>query len=597
TLAIVVTPVNDTPVVSASRTVSLAEDGQLLINLLEGASDVDGDALTASITSGPQHGSFTLQADGTYLYQPQANWHGRDAVTYTISDGVVQQQITLAIVVTPVNDAPFVPSQNVELSEDGDLIINPLLNAVDVDGDSMQIQWLDYPKHGQVSVGSDQMIRYMPQSNWSGTDSFAYRLFDGSAHSQPVIVSLRVNAVADAPVVFALQEPAEGRVLFDTSWESVVNKNQNSTLLQVSELEGWRLLRRPASSSGGSNGFEIWSNGDRMKDASNRNRTVYANKGAGQNWFEMNNSGGSFNNTLGIEREIPTVLGAKYTFGLDVAGRLGFDPAYTKFGIYLDGIRIGGGAPTSGTSLAWQSMRVEFIGKGKLQSLSIVAEAEAVHANGRGVMLDRLTLTEELPANVQRQGEVLELGQLGARLQDTDGSEQLGLFITALPVGSLLFDGVNRVEVRNLTQRVDITQWNLQTIKLKLPSTFVGQLGIQLIAVATESANNARLETRLDLKFYIQASKSNAPTKPVDNEERSCGKTKHVSIHSKYVAYGKVDTPRAPEEDRLEILWNRKPADCYLSDRFEWLDGKSGIHSGAGHLAKITGLKFSRDCQ
>ena len=49
--------------------------------------DLDGDDLTVSPVSGPEHGTLTLDDDGSFTYQPEADYNGPDAFTYTVSDG------------------------------------------------------------------------------------------------------------------------------------------------------------------------------------------------------------------------------------------------------------------------------------------------------------------------------------------------------------------------------------------------------------------------------------------------------------------------------------------------------------------------------
>jgi len=63
TVTLTVTPVNDAPVVPV-RTLMLDEDRNATVDLLAGTSDVDGNTLTATVTTLPQHGSFTQNADG-----------------------------------------------------------------------------------------------------------------------------------------------------------------------------------------------------------------------------------------------------------------------------------------------------------------------------------------------------------------------------------------------------------------------------------------------------------------------------------------------------------------------------------------------------
>ena len=74
-------------------------------------SDVDGDALTAVLVSGPAHAaSFTLSPNGSFIYVPAPNYNGPDSFTYKARDGhgAESSPVTVSITVTPVNDPPTV---------------------------------------------------------------------------------------------------------------------------------------------------------------------------------------------------------------------------------------------------------------------------------------------------------------------------------------------------------------------------------------------------------------------------------------------------------------------------------------------------------
>ncbi|PCJ41955.1 MAG: hypothetical protein COA81_06120, partial [Alphaproteobacteria bacterium] len=97
TATIDVTAVNDGPVAaSAVDTVAdVGENGSVTIDVLSGATDVDGDSLavtTATVSSGD--GSVTVNADGTLSYDPGTAYNGLDdgetatvEISYEISDG------------------------------------------------------------------------------------------------------------------------------------------------------------------------------------------------------------------------------------------------------------------------------------------------------------------------------------------------------------------------------------------------------------------------------------------------------------------------------------------------------------------------------
>ena len=64
--------------VTHDQTLAIAAAGGLLANDF----DSDSDALTASVTVAPAHGSLTLNADGSFSYTPAAGYLGPDTFTY-----------------------------------------------------------------------------------------------------------------------------------------------------------------------------------------------------------------------------------------------------------------------------------------------------------------------------------------------------------------------------------------------------------------------------------------------------------------------------------------------------------------------------------
>ncbi|MEU4153599.1 FG-GAP-like repeat-containing protein [Streptomyces sp. NPDC026659] len=55
--------------------------------LLGNDTDADGNTLTASVVTGPTHGTLTLDPDGSFSYQPDSAYVGNDSFTYRASDG------------------------------------------------------------------------------------------------------------------------------------------------------------------------------------------------------------------------------------------------------------------------------------------------------------------------------------------------------------------------------------------------------------------------------------------------------------------------------------------------------------------------------
>src|SRR5439155_8141632 len=103
--------------------------------------DVDGDALSATLVSGPAHGTLSLNANGSFTYTPNSNYNGADSFTYMVSDGSLNSNVaTVSLTVTAVNDAPTAANDAYALAEDQSLTIaasSILANDSDVDGDSL----------------------------------------------------------------------------------------------------------------------------------------------------------------------------------------------------------------------------------------------------------------------------------------------------------------------------------------------------------------------------------------------------------------------------------------------------------------------------
>jgi hypothetical protein len=87
------------------------EDMQIAVDVLANDDDPDGDSLTVTQLTSPAHGTAHVTNAGTVEYQPETDFHGDDAFSYTVSDGRGgTSTATVRIVVLPVNDPPTIVS-------------------------------------------------------------------------------------------------------------------------------------------------------------------------------------------------------------------------------------------------------------------------------------------------------------------------------------------------------------------------------------------------------------------------------------------------------------------------------------------------------
>jgi VCBS repeat-containing protein len=104
------------------------------------------------------------------------------------------------------NTAPVATGETFAATEDTPLVVGApglLGNDTDANGDSLTALMVTGPAHGSLSFAPTGAFTYTPPANYNGTDSFTYKVNDGTADSNIVTVTLNVAAVNDAPVAAA----------------------------------------------------------------------------------------------------------------------------------------------------------------------------------------------------------------------------------------------------------------------------------------------------------------------------------------------------------------------------------------------------------
>jgi uncharacterized protein (TIGR03437 family) len=194
TVTLTINPQQDAPVANG-QSVSTDEDTPKAITLT--GTDVDGDTLTYSLISGPTNGTLSGTVPNL-TYTPNANYNGADSFTFKVNDGFADSNTaTVSISVTNTNDPPVANSQSVSTNEDTPKAIT--LTATDADGNTLTYAVLTTPANGTLS-GTAPNLTYTPNANYFGSDSFTFKVNDGTVDSNTATVSITVVAVNDAPV-------------------------------------------------------------------------------------------------------------------------------------------------------------------------------------------------------------------------------------------------------------------------------------------------------------------------------------------------------------------------------------------------------------
>jgi hypothetical protein len=167
------------PPTAFAQSLNMPQGTAVILTL--GAYSPLSDPLTYEFTS-PAHGVVTGTAPNL-TYTPSASFSGVDSFTFQAIDaGVPSSAATVQINVIPVNHPPTAGADSYGVPEYGSLNVaapGVLGNDADPDGDPLQASLLLGPSHGTLSLNSDGSFAYAPNTSYSGSDAFVYKVSDG----------------------------------------------------------------------------------------------------------------------------------------------------------------------------------------------------------------------------------------------------------------------------------------------------------------------------------------------------------------------------------------------------------------------------------
>ncbi len=235
-VAITVTNVNDTAPVAIGGHLDIFEDNtffRVAPGLLENASDADGDALFLVSDAFPAHGSLSIEADGSFSYETNADYYGADSFTFRVSDGInLSALVTVSINVIPVADTPSVTSTTTNedtMSSTGLVITRNAADGAEVayfkitgltQGRLFLADGVTAVSDGSFITAADGAagLKYQPSTNFNGTASFTLRASttasDDGLGGGSVQANIVVTPVNDAATFGGV---AGGAVMEDTT--------------------------------------------------------------------------------------------------------------------------------------------------------------------------------------------------------------------------------------------------------------------------------------------------------------------------------------------------------------------------------------------
>lgn len=206
TVSVVIANTNDAPevqgeslVVDVSGTVTQTTDGNN--SLLDNDSDPDNNSLTVQTTpaQAPQHGSVTIQADGTFSYEHDGSSAAQDSFVYVVCDNGSPQLCSQGTVnVSTNNQAPIAVDDSFNVNEDGTFEGSVASNDSDPDGHDLTYSVVTDVTDGTLVFNDDGTFTYTAAAGFQGEVTFVYKVTDGSLETQATV---SLNILSD--VIFS----------------------------------------------------------------------------------------------------------------------------------------------------------------------------------------------------------------------------------------------------------------------------------------------------------------------------------------------------------------------------------------------------------
>ncbi len=208
---------------SASMTVTVAEDNSAptvtnpgpqfsaegdAVSLGIGAGDSDDPVNTLSYAASGLPPGLTIDP-GTGLISGVLDFNASGGSPYTATITVTDNGVPAASgqamftwTVGDVNRAPVGADDAYTINEDASGVFDVLTNDNDPDGDAVTVTGVGLPAHGVATVLGNS-IRYVPDRDYFGPDSFTYTVGDGRGGFAGATATVTVIGVNDVPVVTA----------------------------------------------------------------------------------------------------------------------------------------------------------------------------------------------------------------------------------------------------------------------------------------------------------------------------------------------------------------------------------------------------------
>lgn len=235
TVSIHIQGINDPPILELD-TPQLEPSGSTVIRVLDNDTDIDGtlDPSSVLISAAPAFGTVSVTSEGVIVYTPFGDFTGIDTFSYTVADNLGLRSAA-SIVTISANSSPIVRNDAAGTFLGEPIRINVIANDEDSDGlDPTSVVIVRQPLRGQAISQSDGTVLYVPNSDFTGSDSFTYQVSDvlGRASGTATVTTQVVASRLQNPREFA-DVNGDGHV---TAIDALLIINHLNRMGNVSEI-------------------------------------------------------------------------------------------------------------------------------------------------------------------------------------------------------------------------------------------------------------------------------------------------------------------------------------------------------------------------
>ena len=138
-------------------------------------------------------------------------------IAATTPDNDIGNNTSEPVVVSVLDVSPIVQDDVATILEDNVAHIFVLDNDIDLNGDTLRVTFVSNPAHGIATILNESVVIYTPTQYYNGSDTFTYRVTDGSyiviadinvtvtpVNTPPLVVPDSVTTTEDMPITISV---------------------------------------------------------------------------------------------------------------------------------------------------------------------------------------------------------------------------------------------------------------------------------------------------------------------------------------------------------------------------------------------------------